>query len=77
MSSNIFATHITRPSGVTATSTTLIDDIITNKYDDITNSVQGLFITGISDHFTMFHVAVQMGINESDVFLYIYIDKSL
>ena len=49
---------------MTATSATLIDNIFTNNIDDINHSVQGLFITDISDYFLVFHIAKQMEIKE-------------
>ena len=76
MSSNGFLPLITRPSRVTATSATLIDNIFTNNIGDINHSVQGLFITDTSDHFPMFHIGQatkQMEIEEKDSYIYIYI----
>ena len=73
MSSNGFLPLITRPSRLTATSATLIDNICTNDIGDINHSVQGVFITDISDHFPVFHIAKQMEIEEKDAYTYIYI----
>ena len=70
MSSNGFLPLITRPSRVTATSATLIDNIFTNNIGDKNHSVQGLFITDISDHFSVFHIAKQMEIKENDTYVY-------
>ena len=70
MSSNGFLPLITRPSRVTATSATLIDNIFTNNIGDVNHSVQGLFITDISDHFLVFHIAKQMEIKENDTYVY-------
>ena len=70
MSSNGFLPLITRPSRVTATSATLIDNIFTNDIGDINHSIQGLFITDISDHFPVFHIAKQMEIEEKDAYIY-------
>ena len=70
MSSNGFLPLITRPSRVTATSATLIDNIFTNDIGDINHSVQELFITDISDHFPVFHIAKQMDIEEKDAYIY-------
>ena len=71
MASNDFLPLITRPSRVTATPATLIDKIFTDDIGDINHSVQGLFITDISDHFPVFHVAKQ--IEEKDAYRYINI----
>ena len=49
---------------VTPTSVTLIDNIFTNNIADINHSVQGLFITDLSDHFPVFHIAKQMEMKE-------------
>ena len=68
LSSNGFLPLITRPS-----SATLIDNIFTNNIGDMNYSIQGLFITDISDHFPVFHIAKQMEIEEKDAYIYIYI----
>ena len=65
-----FLPLITRPSRVTATSATLIDNMFTNDMGDINNYVQGLFITDISDHFPAFHIARQMEIKEKDTYIF-------
>ena len=65
MSSSGFLPLITRPTRVTATSATLIDNIFTNYLEDISHSIQGLFITDVSDHFPIFHVS--WGMQMSDV----------
>ena len=70
MSSNVFLPLIIRPSRVTATSATLIDNIFTNNIGDMNYSVQGLFITDISDHFPVCHIAKQMEIKENNTYVY-------
>ena len=55
---------------MTATSATLIDNLFTNNIGDINHSVQGLFITDISDHFPVFHIAKQIEIKENDTYVY-------
>ena len=55
MSSSGFLPLITRPTRVTVTSATLIDNIFTNYLVDIGHSIQGLFITDVSDNFPIFH----------------------
>ena len=69
-SSNGFLPLITSLSRVTATSATLIDNIFTNNIGDINHFVQELFITDISDHFPVFHIAKQMEIKENDAYVY-------
>ena len=61
---------ITRPTRVTATSATLIDNIFTNNLMDISHSLQGLFITDVSDHFPIFPVSRQMQMSDVDVYMY-------
>ena len=70
MSSHCPLPLITRPSRVPATSATLIDNIFTNNIGDINNYVQWLFITDISDHFPVFHIARQMEIKEKDTYIF-------
>ena len=66
MSSSGFLPLITRPTKVTATSATLIDNIFTNYLEDIGHSIQGLFITYVSDHFPIFHVSRGMQMSDVD-----------
>ena len=66
MSSSGFLPLITRPTRVTATSPTLIDNIFTNYLGDIGHSIQGLFITDVSDHFPIFHVSRGMQMSDVD-----------
>ena len=66
MSSSGFLPLITRPTRVTATSATLIDNIFTNYLEDIGHSIQGLFITDVSDHFPIFHVSRGMQMSDVD-----------
>ena len=48
----------------------LIDNIFTNDIGDTNNSVQGLFISDISDHFPVFHIARLMEIKEKDTYIF-------
>ena len=70
MSSSGFLPLITRPTKVTATSATLIDNIFTNNLMDISHSLQGLFITDVSDHFPIFDVSRRMQMSDVDVYMY-------
>ena len=70
MSSSGFLPLITRPTRVTATSATLIDNIFTNNLMDISHSLQRLFITDVSDHFPIFHVSRRMQMSDVDVYMY-------
>ena len=47
-------------------------NIFTNNIGDMNYSIQGLFITDISDHFPVFHIAKQMEIEEKDAYIYTY-----
>ena len=48
---------INKPTRVTRTTTTLIDNIFTNKVFDC-ETINGLFFTRISDHFPIFSVSM-------------------
>ena len=56
MTSNSFLPLITRPTRVTATSATLIDNIFSNYLENCSHWMQGLMVTYISDHYPIFHV---------------------
>ena len=73
ITSNGFLPIITRPTRVTATSATLIDNIFTNNILDVSTSFQGLFVTDLSDHYPIFHIDRQMKVKESEMFMYIRI----
>ena len=47
---------INRPSRVTATSATIIDNIFTNNLADMHNCMHGVLVTDISDHYPIFHI---------------------
>ena len=70
LSSNGFLPLITRPTRVTATSATLIDNIFTNNLIDISSSFQGLLVTDITDHYPVFHIDRQTCMKEAEVFVY-------
>ena len=70
ITSNGFLPIITRPTRVTATSATLIENIFTNNILDVSTSFQGLFVTDLSDHYPIFHIDRQMKVKESEMFMY-------
>ena len=70
LSSDGFLPLITRPTRVTATSGTLIDNIFTNNLIDISISFQGLLVTDIRDHYPVFHIDHQTCMKEAEVFVY-------
>ena len=70
---------ITKPSRITTTSATLIDNIFTNKIFDI--QLSGLLCNDISDHLPIYCVTKQEGVNvdldNKFVFTRIFNDKNL
>ena len=70
ITSNGFLPIITHPARVTATSATLIDNIFTNNILDVSTSLQGLFVTDLSDHYPIFHIDRQMKVKETEMFMY-------
>ena len=56
---------IVKPTRITATSATLIDNIFTNQLD-LSSSVQGIILSDISDHLPIFHILKHASISESD-----------
>ena len=57
MYSGGFIPLITRPTRVTQTSATLIDNIYSNQILDRDHSLNGIMMTDVSDHYPIFHVA--------------------
>ena len=55
-----FMPLINRPTRISATSATIIDNIFTNNHTDLVNSYHGILITDISDHFPIFHINKNM-----------------
>ena len=47
---------INKPTRVTANTATIIDNIYTNNISNMNESIQGILITDISDHYPIFHV---------------------
>ena len=47
---------INRPTRITSTSATIIDNIFTNNHDATVDAYQGIMVTDISDHFPIFHI---------------------
>ena len=58
---------ITKPTRVSQTSATVIDNIFTNNHPDIANSFHGILLTDISDHFPIFHVSKLLHKEESEI----------
>ena len=70
MSSYAFIPLIVRPTRITANSATLIDNIFTNNLENLNNSLNGVLITDISDHFPIFHINRICHVKELDVLMY-------
>ena len=63
---NEFLPLISRPTRITSTSATLIDNIFTNNHDDLNCSLNGILVADISDHFPIFHVNCSFTVEETD-----------
>ena len=56
--SNCFIPSTTRPTRVTNSSATVIDSIFTNTFSSqVGESLQGILLTDISDHYPVFYIA--------------------
>ena len=61
---------INRPTRITTSSATIIDNIFTNNLFHAGASCQGIFVTDISDHLPIFHINCCQKISqESDIFV--------
>ena len=56
LSSFSFVPLITRPTRVTATTATLIDNVLTNNVENINHSDQGILVTDVTDYYPVFHI---------------------
>ena len=65
---NSFIPLINRPTRVTQFSATS-DNILTNNFQDIHKSTQGILATEISDHFPIFHINWNVCVNKNDVYI--------
>ena len=67
MYSHSFFPCITKPTRVSKTSCTLIDNIFSNDYSEATTSVSGILYTDVSDHFPVYYIdfSVSVNVNES------------
>ena len=67
MYSNSFFPCITKPTRVSKTSSTLIDNIFSNDYSEATTSVSGILYTDVSDHFPVYYIdfSASVNVNES------------
>ena len=70
MSSFAFIKLIVRPAKITANSTTFIGSTFTNNLENLNNSLNGVLITDVSDHFPIVHINRICHVKELDVFMY-------
>ena len=61
---------ITRPTRVTSSSATLIDNIFTNNIALKMSCVNGIVINDITDHFPIFHICKDVVINEEEKIIF-------
>ena len=66
MYSNMLYPLITRPTRVIANSVTLIDNIFTNNTCNTGYTIQGVFVTDITDHYPVFHVNQELITESAD-----------
>ena len=57
---NEFLPLSSRPTRITSTSATLIDNIFTNNRDDLNCSLNGILVADISDHFPIFMLTAHL-----------------
>ena len=69
MYSNHLFPLITRPTRITQNSATLIDNIFTNNVNNLEPSLNGIFVTDISDHFLIFHISYTYSKHDTESFM--------
>ena len=58
MFSNSFIQLINKPTRVTHSTVTIIDNIFTNEYENDNKYMTGILTTDISDHYPIFHITL-------------------
>ena len=66
---NEYLPLISRPTRVTATSATLMDNIVTNNHEYLNCSLNGILVADLSDHFPIFHVNCSLTVGETVSYL--------
>ena len=66
---NEFLPLISRPTRITSSSATLIDNIFTNNHDNLNCSLSGILVTDVSDHFPIFHINRSFTVEETESFI--------
>ena len=56
MYSHSFVPLVNRPTRISGQSATLIDNIFTNNYQNVCETMQAILVTDISDHFPVIHI---------------------
>ena len=69
MYANSFVPLINRPTRITESSPTLIDNICINDLDGLTNGIQCIMVTDISDHFPVVYINEESKTQEKEVIL--------
>ena len=69
LSSHSFLPLITRPTGITNCSATLIDNIFTKHVENLEYSTRRLLVTDVSDHYPIFHINSKSSITESEIYI--------
>ena len=64
-----FLPLITRPTRATASTASLIDNILTNNVDNIVHSDQGILVTDVTNHYPVFHIHRIPTIQEVEVYM--------
>ena len=69
MHSHSFVPLINRPTRTSNQSATLIDNIFTNNYQNICQSMQAILVTNISDHFPVVHINWNFTADSSELYI--------
>ena len=66
---NEFLPLISRPTRITNSSATLINNIFTNNHDNLNCSLSGILVADVSDHFPVFHINWSFTVEETESFI--------
>ena len=66
---NEFLPLISRPTRITNSSVTLIDNIFTNNHDNLNCSLSGILVADVSDHFPIFHINRSFSVEVTESFI--------
>ena len=70
MHNYVYVPLVTRPTRVTDTSATLIDNVYTNNLQNLSSSFTGLLVTEITDHYPIFHCNMNIIEDTKDLFIW-------